>query len=273
MPYPLTLRAVAQKDGQSWEVGDALRKEIRTTASGQVASGEYTRAAAWLAEQGYERSSSWLAGMRKVAVARPTARSRRFRVGFRLYMLAVDASSDPARQDAWLAEAEASKLTLREFNVLITGRPWADTNEEKVKATARDNPETIVELLKDNPEIAAEAAKHPEVAAAIVANKESELAVMQAQGAKGRRSSGRRTEPEEPFARALTVLHLAALKHDAEAMQKVAVEQFSGSYVWRPRERERVLAELDRVTEIVANVRAVLTAEVSDAQLADFLKS
>jgi hypothetical protein len=274
--YPQTLRAVAQKEQSNWEVGLALTREIRVTAGGQVRAGEFVRCQEWLASQGYERSASWLAEMRKVAIRRPTAHSRRFKVGFKLYQVAISASSNDKQVDVWLAEAEAKKLTLRQFNVLVTGKEWADSSSEKLKAAARDNPETIVEVLRANPDIVAEAAKTPEVAAAIVANSDSELAVLQAQGNRDRRHGNNRlesAEPLEPFARALVRLNLLALRQDAERMQKVAVRDFSGSYVWRGREKEKVLAELDAVAEIVGNVRAVLTAEFTDAELAQFLNT
>jgi hypothetical protein len=135
----------------------------------------------------------------------------------------------------------------------------------------------FVAALKANPQIAVEAAKDPDVAAAIAGDKDSELSVMRAQGAKasargaGHRST--RAEPMEPFARALVMLNLLALRQDAEAMAKVAMTDFTGAYVWRPGEKEKVLAQLDDVAEIIGNVRTVLTTEVSDDALAEFLGS
>lgn len=149
-------------------------------------------------------------------------------------------------------------------------RTATQTPDAVVKGIMAAPPEAqeriMVEMLRNN----------PDVAAAIVDDRDSGLAVLKAQGAQARRTGSghqHRTEPMEPFARALVTLNLLALRQTAEAMEKVAVRDFTGSYVWRPQEKEKVLAELDHVAQILANVRDVLTTEVSDADLAAFLKS
>jgi hypothetical protein len=70
--------------------------------------------------------------------------SRRWKISFRLYM-------EAARSKQWTPElmdaAEVEGLTLREFSKRLTGRAWADTDDEAIKRALAD-PATAAAIAK-----------------------------------------------------------------------------------------------------------------------------
>lgn len=179
---------------------------------------------------------------------------------------------------AWANLIGTSEPTVRNRYLRLTrrsetdsGRSPADAPTESQKGNMRGarsamraHPELVKELLAD-------AGTRDTIVNAVVADKDSQLALIRAQDKRHPRTEPKKASTPEPFARLLAILHVDALTADADAMYRAVVEKFTGAYVWRPGEKEALLTRLDHVTGRIADVRAVLTSEVSDDDLAQLL--
>lgn len=115
----------------------------------------------------------------------------------------------------------------------------------------------------------------PDVADAIVADSDAHVEIIRASSRRAEADNPRtqqRREIAEPFARILTDLRLEAMWRDAQALRDIVLQDFTGSYVWRPNELEAVLDRIDAITKTVADVRTVLTSPVSDSELATLIE-
>jgi hypothetical protein len=277
--FPKTLRALEAQEDRSWPVADAIAEEIQITETGRVRAGEYDRCRYWLEERGYPVSTDYLADMRTTAVTFSTRHSRRHKVKFRLYVEAATTKATDPERDHWLATAEEQDMSLRVFSKFITGREWADTGAEKVRAAVKNDPKMVAEAVKQNhslaKQIAVEAVKNPLVARAVIDDRDAQLALIRAEGQKAEENPIKplpHVDGPEPFARLLTTLGIHQLRLDADNFIG-KFRQFTGDYVFRVGEKEKLVAELDHVSAVINEARVLLTdGKVDDAALADLLK-
>jgi hypothetical protein len=182
-------------------------------------------------------------------------------------MEAAEQKATSKQRNTWLTKAEKEGYTLREFSKMITGTEWSDTTQQKVAAAIRDDPELVTKALQAQPEqgqkiVTQTIRREPTFANAVVEDPQAHVEVIRASARHVPAPAPIAPRPSLPeaFARLLTLLHLDALLVEAEAMENVVMKEFTGDYVWRPKEREKVLATLDKVAEKVTNTRTILTA-------------
>jgi hypothetical protein len=130
-----------------------------------------------------------------------------------------------------------------------------------------ENPTTTVTRLVHQaaPKKRAEIAKavveaEPEaVAEAVVSDTKAHQAVIRASARRSPKAGPMpHADAPEPFERAVVVFGTIVLVGNAEKVAK-AVAEFGGTYVWRPGDRESVIADLDRAATLIRDVRDVIT--------------
>jgi hypothetical protein len=260
-PRPKTLRALLAR--QEWPVAEALYEEVEVDAVGRPKAGEYDRVQEWLDREGINQSVGYLKDAWHTANIYRTAHSRRHKVGFRWYQLTTQHKGTPEQRDQWLAKAAAEKLTLRAFYTLITGgKTWSpETAQVRAAKAIKANPEALAQALIEE----------PSVARAVVNNPKAHIEVIKAASEKARAKSGSnggkiggstKAEPPEAFARLLMLLNLHAVDKETATMEKLVLEKFTGQFVWRPGQREEVMALLETCQGRIINVMSIIGFEV-----------